>query len=197
MAKNAIEKYEPSATGLTLPEDLAFKQWHTLFDGYAFMARAIPWVIGDLLVFGESHYGENVGQVLDGLMARTRYTQGTIYNFVYVSKNVLPSARNPNLSHCFHYEVAKMEQGDQIEWLARAEMEGWTIREFRQAIKGERPRKDAPVFDDEEEAPKPKPRTVGRINDSFDMWWDKYVYGTGFGSEEKKIAMDGWNASVI
>lgn len=194
--KNALEKYEPTAVGIALPDNLAFREWQTLFDGYSFMAKNIPWVIGDLLVYGETHYGEDVGQALDGLMARTQYAQGTIYNLVYVSRHVSPHVRNPNLSHGIHYEVAKMDQGDQVEWLTRAELEGWTVGDLRKAIKGERPQRKIEVKEVEEAEEKPKPKTSGRINDSFDLWWDKYSSGMGYGDEEKKIAMDAWNASV-
>jgi len=199
MAKNALQKYETTETGLQLPENLDWKEWRVLFEGYSHMAKCVPWAIGDLLVYGESHYGEDVSQAMSDFMAKTRYTQGTIYNLVYISRNVPPWNRNPNLSHSFHYEVAKMDSQEQVHWLARAELEGWTVKEFRDHISGRagntEPKEQEEPKPIEEEKPK-KQKCTGTINDQFDLWWDWYASGKGYGEKERLIALDAYNASV-
>jgi hypothetical protein len=201
MAKNAMTRFNPTPIGITLPENLEWKDWRVLFEGYGYMARSIPWVVGDLIVYGEDHYGEEVAQAMSEIMAKTRYGRKTIYNLVYVSRNVLPENRNPALTHSHHYEVAKLDAEEQREWLGLAELEGWTVRQLRAHINGEKvedkPIEAEAVFsEDKSEDEVEKELTNGEINDQFDAWWMAYSAGAGYREEEKAIAMDAWNASI-
>jgi len=45
------------------------------------------------------------------------------------------SRRRDNLSWSHHAEVAKLDVDDQAYWLDQAELEGWSLREFRDAIR--------------------------------------------------------------
>lgn len=200
---NPLDKIDSSETGLMLPENLKWRDWRVLVDGYVEMAKRVPWIIGDLLVYGEEHYGEDMAQATDELLAKSKYSQGTIYNLVYVSRNVGPRERNKNLSHGFHYEVAKMDPEEQVAWLARAEIEGWTVMELRNGIKGKHGKEESKqepepqrVEEENREQEPDKPYSRGRINDAFDMWWDWYNSGKYYGEEFKAVARDGWNAEV-
>lgn len=92
---------------------------------------AAKWALGDLLIFGESRYGEEYAQVLD--VARISERQAERYR--YVAQQVRPSRRRENLSFTHHEEVAALEPSDQERLLGNALDSSWSTGDLRGRVR--------------------------------------------------------------
>lgn len=131
---------ESSPTHLKVVDDIPFDQYAKLLERAGAIGDAAKWWIGDLLLFGERRYGHEYAQVLGD--ARISERQSSRYR--YVAERVRPSRRRENLSFSHHEEVAPLEPPQQRTLLARAEKEGWSHRELREAIQNLHVLKDPP-----------------------------------------------------
>jgi len=103
--------------GLELPDNLPYEQWELIGRKLRSVERAIQWLIGDWIRFGESHYGEMYAQALDA----TEYSYGTLRNQAYVAGRFELSRRHDNLSFTHHQEVAALPPAEADDLLARAD----------------------------------------------------------------------------
>ena len=92
--------------------------------------QSVQFWLGDWLNYGEGRWGEKYSQALD----ETDYALGTLQNASWVANNISPSRRHEKLSFSHHQNVAHLEPEEQDKWLNKAEEEGWTVFEMRQAI---------------------------------------------------------------
>lgn len=197
-----MEKYQITEVGIDLADaDISWDEWRWYFQLTVRLAKRSPWAVGDMGVYGEDRFGEDMAQAITKEILMSGYSQGSLYNLFYVSRNVKPSERNPNLSPSHHYHVAKMKPDEQVAWLARAELEQWTVAEFRRQIKkatkGEEHEQQTAVEEEKKKEPEVmKEKSVGHINDQFDYWWTWYSEGKGYDEEIRAVARDAWNANV-
>jgi N6-adenosine-specific RNA methylase IME4 len=94
------------------------------------LGDAANWTLGDLALGVQTVYG-------DGRLAHYAESIGLAYEALkkdrYVSSQFEKGKRFPNLSWGHHMVVAA--RPDAEEWLRRAEREGWSIEQLREAIK--------------------------------------------------------------
>lgn len=133
-ANDVIAQHGPFdliATGAIATREVSVREWLDALAWCRQVERASPFWIGDLLAYGERQYGETYTQALDA----TEYAYGTLANAMYVAKHVAPSRRRENLTFSHHQEVAALPPAEQDHWLARAEAEGFTVRQLRERVR--------------------------------------------------------------
>ncbi len=96
--------------------------------------RVTSWILGDVLLYSEARHGERYAQI----EAATGLAVSTLQNYCSISKRVPPARRRASLDHGHHAEVAALEPHEQIEWLDKAEAEGWKRDELRAALRVEK-----------------------------------------------------------
>lgn len=52
----------PEHNGLKLPDDLTFEEWSGLLSTVDFLVEASPWMLVDVVTYGEDHFGEQHSQ---------------------------------------------------------------------------------------------------------------------------------------
>lgn len=124
---------------LSIKGRVRFDDWEALKSQLTGAEKGAPWWIGDWLVFGEEHFGEEYAQVIDPDDEEKRETKQisgeTLRVYGWVAAKVSRVRRRTNLSWGHHREVAPQEPELQTAWLALAEQEGWSVHALRKAIK--------------------------------------------------------------
>lgn len=105
------------------------EEWQAPLDRALRMQRSSPWWIGDMLVYGESQYGDEIWQSVHDTASFDM-----LQRFMAVSKAIPPSRRNSNLSWSHHREVMKLAPALQVVCLRKAEAEGWNTQELRKYV---------------------------------------------------------------
>jgi hypothetical protein len=115
---------------LVIDCDLSLDGWLDVARGLAGIARGHQWWIGDALVYGEEHFGDEAFQHADefGLEAHT------LTNYRWVASAVELSRRRDELSFSHHAEVARLKPRDQSKALAWAAKQGAGVRELRDYV---------------------------------------------------------------
>lgn len=93
-----------------------FLQWCAIGKWLGMITTAAKWWIGDWLAFGEGAWGERYAQAAEA----TGLDIGTLQNWAYTCRQVMPSRRREELSFTSHYAVARLEPTEQEEWLSYA-----------------------------------------------------------------------------
>lgn len=93
--------------------------------------RKSMWQIGDLLVHGESAFGEKYVQAASD----TGLAPSTLKNAFWVAKAIPVESRNMDLSFSLHMEVAKLETEQQKKVLKLAADLEWASKEVRCRVK--------------------------------------------------------------
>lgn len=126
-------------TALYLPSTLSYEQWARTGAILRYLERGVQWWLGDWWRFGERAYGEMASQeAQDNVYEMTGRAYKTVANAAWVASRIETSRRRESLSWSHHAEVASIDDpAEQDAWLDRAEAEGWTRAELRQALHGE------------------------------------------------------------
>ena len=133
-AEQIIAQHGPfimTTTGVVMTEDPTYEEWHAAAVWAQSVEKASPFWIGDLLQYGEAHWGEKYTQAV----AATGCAVGTLMNIASVAAKIPPDRRHPDLTFTHHVEVAPLSEPEQTEWLDKAEIENWTSKELRHQIK--------------------------------------------------------------
>jgi len=119
---------------LTLQANLQYEEWEEIGKYLVNFEKCVKWWIGDWLAYGEMNYGETYKQAekVTGLQYQT------LANAKHTSGKIEVSRRRENLSHAHHQEVAPLSPEKQIRWLDKAEREGLSKSQLRQAIRDEK-----------------------------------------------------------
>ncbi len=121
-------KFEASPIGLSVHRGkIEPWEWLAYCSGVRTVGAALPWIVGDLLNYGEAAYGEAVSQAYD---LWEDYAQGTLSNWQYVAGRIPKVRRRETVGWSLHYEVAKLEPDAQDYWLDKME-NGMTRAELR------------------------------------------------------------------
>lgn len=119
-------------TSLVLTDpDMPYEQYELLAALFGSIHRSSAFWIGDLLNFGEKIYGETYVQVADA----TGLSSSTCINYASVCHRVPSTRRRPELSFSSHEAVAKLEPGEQQQWLDAAVEKGWGREDLRHAMR--------------------------------------------------------------
>lgn len=140
--------YRTTAVGIEIVRQSSKEEWHGYGEALRRLDEAKQWAIGDWLVDGKSHYGDGLYQEATRVL---RLEETTLQTFKAVSDKFkeIP-LRNGNLSWQHHKEVGylktliekhgKLQRSDEHdmekaqELLAKAEKEGWSVRDLRGAV---------------------------------------------------------------
>jgi len=121
---------ERPALELSLPDDLSQEDWLQIGQQLRNMDRALPWMIGDWVRFGERQYGETY----QAAMEKSGLSHQTLRNQASVARKFELSRRRDNLSFGHHAEVAALTEKDADALLDRAEDEQLSVKAFRQEV---------------------------------------------------------------
>lgn len=108
-----------------------FIRWAAIGSWLGGISGAVKWWIGDWLAFGEGAWGERYAQAAEA----TGLDIGTLQNYAYVCRQVLPSRRRPELSFTSHLKVAKLNPPEQKAWLDHAIKHNLRSKELEAAIR--------------------------------------------------------------
>src|SRR5262249_15289538 len=128
---------------------LPYEQWEIIGRRLRSIERAIQWLIGDWLRYGERTYGEMYSQALDA----TEYSYGTLRNQAWVAGQFELSRRHDNLSFTHHQELASLPAEEADELLARADPttnesgEPMPVSGFRQMVRHHQERRGRRTVD--------------------------------------------------
>ena len=175
---------------LELPDDMEFKDYEKLMQGLGaiadFSTIRLPFYIGDAIIYGQNKFPEIYAQAVEF----TGLNPGTLYNYVYVCRNVAKHVRREKLGIAIHQEVAQIkDEGRQSEFLSQAELNGWSKLELRKAIKGEPPKSALP---DKMPDFKEDPYRV----DLFEEWYTENEEDLAQSHDEYEAYRKVWNAGV-
>lgn len=124
--------------------ELTIGEYEDLLRGLGAMARGHQWWCGDALVYGEKHFGEDVfSQAAEALGLEPH----TLTNWRWVASSVTVARRRETLSWSHHEAVARLAANTQRSVLARAEKEGWTVRQIRDHVAMTYPQSQPQLFD--------------------------------------------------
>jgi N6-adenosine-specific RNA methylase IME4 len=120
-----------SKTGWTPPRGLSFDEWKQIGRALVTIEGRVQWAIGDWWCAGHA-YGERAKAWAEGEFGELSF--GTLMTYGSVARQIETSIRIEVLSFAHHQIVASLPPADQAKWLARADKEGWTVKELRTAL---------------------------------------------------------------
>jgi hypothetical protein len=122
-----------TATELRFPPNLPYESWERIGKALGAGSSAFQFWLGDWHNFGEAQYrkGETYQQALEA----TGRSLGGLYNVASVARRVPASVRRTDLSWSHHREVAALGRAKQIEWLARAAANTWSVNMLHDTLR--------------------------------------------------------------
>lgn len=123
----------PFATNvsLDLPSYLPFAEWEKVARRLQQAHRSILWWVGDCLLYGERHYGEDYAQAY---LERLGYTQSVLENARWVASRYPLSTRVEPLSWTHYREAASLPDGERADVLREANERNWSSRELHEEV---------------------------------------------------------------
>lgn len=119
-----------SPTAYAPDHTCAYDAWYADGTMLRELDRKMGWYLGDWLNFGEAHFPDRYSQALEA----TELDYGTLAHYAYVSRRFPAARRRVNLSWSHHRILADVQdEGEQDDWLDRAEAEGWSVRSLADA----------------------------------------------------------------
>jgi len=99
--------------------ELSYAEWSAQVSKMWDLYRAMPFILGDLIAYGEHRWGHTYDQALDA----TDYEYDTLASFVWVCSNVPFEIRRPSLTFEHHKAVARssIPIKDKVHYLELAE----------------------------------------------------------------------------
>lgn len=136
----AIGSFSLSALGVSVSGRPAFEEWQAAVEFAKRAESGVMWWIGDLLNYGEAHYGETYTQALEA----TDYSRQTLANAKWVASR-FPVSRRRELPFGHHDAVASLDEPEADKLLEQAAEKGWTRAELRSQLrsKGKKEEEDA------------------------------------------------------
>ncbi len=131
-AQGKLGRCRPAGISLHLPDDLTLDEWLEIGRQLARGANGFAWWIADWAWHGRrrAEWGTTYAEMIDA----TGLDYDTVQRYAYVAGRV-EGRRREQLSFAHHAEVAPLIPAEQVEWLDRAESEGWTRSELRDALR--------------------------------------------------------------
>lgn len=122
-----------SETGYLPPARLSLEAWLAVCGRVGRLGQSMTWALGDLLVYGETHYAERYAQV-EAILSPMGYAPETLRKLQWLAERVPPERRRRELSAAHHAEVASLEPPEQSRLLAHAEQGNLTRAELRELV---------------------------------------------------------------
>ncbi|MBP7948888.1 MAG: LmbU family transcriptional regulator [Verrucomicrobiales bacterium] len=171
-------KFAISPTGIQFNDTLSFEEWDSLGQKLAPVGKAIGFIVGDWINYGEAAYGEKYKQALE----TTGIPYQTLANYAHVARKVGLSCRQENLGFEHHAVVAKLKSDEEKHyWLGMADKHNLSVRRLRKSINFGR------LATDEEVQGDPADRgyvTYLALLNRIRRWWKR---------ETEKAPVDQWD----
>lgn len=116
---------------LTLTKDIGYDRWEALGALFGRIKRTTSWLIGDWLIYGEATFGEKMAQAVEW----TGLSEGTLRNYMSVCGRIPATRRLVGIPFSMHADVAPLTPSEQTEWLKKAQRNGWSRQQLRDAMK--------------------------------------------------------------
>lgn len=139
----AIPRCEMTTIGAEFSDGLTVEEWRDIGRQLERVSGAVNWVLGDWWNAGARFIGadqavltederlELVGRLL---LAMPEDRRKSLRCYAWVAQRVPRVSRLTTLSWSHHQEVAALPRKEQKQWLARAERQGWSRADLREAM---------------------------------------------------------------
>lgn len=124
------EHIKPTLTGLVITGELSCEEWLKAAEFYQFLRSRTQWIIGDILRYGESRYGEKYAQAVDD----HGKSSSRLSTYVYVCNRFEIERRRPELSFDHHAECAGLDPREADRVLLEAIKMRWTKQDVREEV---------------------------------------------------------------
>lgn len=109
LAPRTVLPGELREDGITLPPDLTFEQWRETLDSAEWLERASPWILADVLVYGEQRFHEDHSDALPTYEEDPGgHRQAKMKQAVWMGRRFPPNTRVPGLTYSHHRAVADL-----------------------------------------------------------------------------------------
>ena len=119
---------------------MTYSSWEEALRSALLAYARAPFVIGDLLLYGEEHFPIEFSQALPD-PASLKWKPDTLRKFMWVCSRVPSHLRREGLSFTHHQVVAGLDHAMQQHFLGRAEEESWTTKELGDNLKARPPKR--------------------------------------------------------
>lgn len=103
----AMDKIDIGPLGASITGDLTYDEWQHQIEALFRFNKALPWIIGDLMNYGEAAYGEQWAQVLS-VAQILDYSPNTVQQWKSVASRIPLSERQEDVSWgCWRYLAGK------------------------------------------------------------------------------------------
>ena len=126
----AVQGFEVTPLGVVIHGQPTYDAWEIMVKQVLYVRAVLPWCIGDLLNFGESHYGEKYAQAVEV----TGHEYQTLANYASVCRRVPIERRQAELSFSHHALVASRAPEEQVQLLHTAWDEYMTTAQLRAVV---------------------------------------------------------------
>lgn len=116
-----------SPTSLDLTENLSINDYMELGGKINSLHKSTPWLLADLLGYGEEKYGDQFSQIVDDW----GYKSETLRNALYVSSRWPKDRRRPELTFAHHQSIASINPEIADKMLQIAVDKGLSVSELR------------------------------------------------------------------
>ena len=117
--------------GLELTESLSVNDYIELGSKVSLLNKSAPWLLADLLGFGEEKFGDQFSQIVDSFNCKPE----TLRNSLYVYNKWPKHRRRPELSFAHHQTCASLDPEIADRLLDLAVEKDFSIKELRAAKK--------------------------------------------------------------
>jgi hypothetical protein len=99
LAPRAILPGELREDGITLPADLTFEDWRETVNNAEWLDRASPWILADVLTYGEQKWGEDHSDALPTFEEDpTGQRQSRMKQAAWMGRRFPPGSGGPGLT---------------------------------------------------------------------------------------------------
>lgn len=115
-------------TALFIPVGMTYEDWEREAKAVQCQHRAMMWHLGDVMNFGQEHFGELFAQAVE------TYCEDSIQRAMRVCRAFPPQRRRP-IGFSFHQSIVPWTERDQDQILDEAVRGEWTREVFREEVK--------------------------------------------------------------
>jgi hypothetical protein len=109
LATRALLPGELSEDGISLPADLSFEDWRETVNNAEWLDRASPWILADVLTYGEQKWGEDHSDALPTYEEDpSGQRQSRMKQALWMGRRFPPGTRVPGLTYSHHRAVADL-----------------------------------------------------------------------------------------
>ena len=125
-----VQGFEVTPLGVVVHGQPDYAAWEVMVKQVLYVRAVLPWVLGDLLNYGESRYGEKYAQAIEV----TGHEYQTLANYASVCRRVPMERRQAELSFSHHALVASRAPEEQVQLLHTAWDEYMTTAQLRAVV---------------------------------------------------------------